>query len=144
MNKLQINQEDLDFLKESYKDNPKTYEFFDKLTVEKYNEILDKYGDRIMNFVKTNSLDLKDIDNEKGVLRVGHINPDPIENAPEYEIKDFNDMLKVLTSKNIDFFLKDFEGVLKNAILLKELSQEFDPDAELPTFDKFTWIEDYK
>jgi hypothetical protein len=56
----------------------------------------------------------------------------------EYKINTMQDMLNVITAENIDAFLKDFEGVIRSGLLIKELAKA------TPKTDGFIWVDDGK
>ncbi len=64
-----------------------------------------------------------------------------MEQNKSHKIKTIQDISNVVTSENIDNFLKDFEGVLRGHILLKSVANSTESKIE---FGEFEWTDDNK
>jgi hypothetical protein len=76
-------------------------------------------------------------------------NLNPKEDAITYKIETVKDIIKCVTSENVEGFLKDFEGFLHSILLMKSLDEQIIKEANLPIESLiectyFEWTDDWK
>lgn len=63
----------------------------------------------------------------------------------EHKLKTLGDILKVVTPKNVDMFVKDFEAWLRFSLVLSEVSSSLKEGmVEQLSRGQMTWIDDGK
>ena len=61
----------------------------------------------------------------------------------EYQIDNITDIGEMITVDNIDNFLKDFEAVIRNYLVIKEIAKINNKKPEIK-LTNFKWIDDNK